>query len=213
MAPTDCLFNSDLVSHECFAHCHFVMKLLCHASKDALPACNTRSCAADYTLRVVLVEWAMLYGLTAEMAFNAAVRGGHLEVVTFFVSEYKWPAPNYLVLEYHKCSLAAGGGHLGCLEYLHEHGCPWNESTCHWAARGGHLECLKYAHEHGCPWNEDTCRAAAQNGHTECLKYAHEHGCPWDERTCIKAVQNGHDDCLKYARDNGWSSFLTIFYL
>ena len=21
----------------------------------------------------------------------------------------------------------------------------------------GHLECLKYAHEHGCPWDENTC--------------------------------------------------------
>ena len=74
--------------------------------------------------------------------------------------------------------------------------------------QNGHLECLKYAHENGCPWDEKTCskccqkwsprvfeiRArkrmslerirlvliAAQNGHLECLKYAHESGCPWD---------------------------------
>ena len=33
--------------------------------------------------------------------------------------------------------------------------------TCSEAARGGHLECLKYAHEKGCPWDEETCSEAA----------------------------------------------------
>ena len=56
--------------------------------------------------------------------------------------------------------------------------------TCSKAAQNGHLECLKYAHENGCPWNEMTCSKAAENGHLECLKYAHENGCPWDEETC-----------------------------
>ena len=46
------------------------------------------------------------------------------------------------------------------------------------AARNGHLECLKYAHENGCPWDKFTCADAARNGHLECLKYAHENDCP-----------------------------------
>ena len=46
------------------------------------------------------------------------------------------------------------------------------------AAEYGHLECLQYAHENGCPWDEWTCSEAAENGHLECLKYAHEFGCP-----------------------------------
>ena len=29
------------------------------------------------------------------------------------------------------------------------------------AAKNGHLECLKYAREHGCPWDEETCEDAA----------------------------------------------------
>ena len=53
----------------------------------------------------------------------------------------------------------------------------------------GHLECLKYAREHGCPWDEETCRLAALNGQLECLKYAHENGCPWDEKTCEDAAR------------------------
>ena len=30
-------------------------------------------------------------------------------------------------------------------------GCPWDKWTCRAAAENGHLECLKYAHENGCP--------------------------------------------------------------
>ena len=41
------------------------------------------------------------------------------------------------------------------------------------AAKNGHLECLVYAHENGCPWNEKTCEYAAENGHLECLVYAY----------------------------------------
>ena len=28
-----------------------------------------------------------------------------------------------------------------------------------YAAMNGHLECLKYAHEHGCPWDEEDVRS------------------------------------------------------
>ena len=73
------------------------------------------------------------------------------------------------------------GGHLECLKYSHENGCPWNEDTCSSAAQNGHLEILNYLHEEGCPWDTNTCAAAALGGHLECLKYAHENGCPWDE--------------------------------
>ncbi|ATZ81240.1 ankyrin repeat domain-containing protein [Bodo saltans virus] len=76
------------------------------------------------------------------------------------------------------CNAAAIKGHLGCLKYLHENGCHWDELTCVYAAYYGQLECLKYAHENGCPWNSITCKCALQNGNLECLKYARENGCP-----------------------------------
>ena len=55
----------------------------------------------------------------------------------------------------------------------------WDEKTCSDAAYNGHLECLKYTYENGCPWNEWTCSKAAENNHIECLKYARENGCPY----------------------------------
>jgi|688.fasta_scaffold41578_2 hypothetical protein len=97
------------------------------------------------------------------------------------------------------CKDAAFKGHLECLKYLHENGCPWDENVCSNAAYNGHLECLKYLHENECPWDENICSNAAYNGHLECLKYLHENGCPWDERTCSNAVMNGNLECLKYA--------------
>tara|TARA_Y100001954_G_scaffold48069_1_gene50545 strand:- start:32 stop:571 length:540 start_codon:yes stop_codon:yes gene_type:complete len=99
------------------------------------------------------------------------------------------------------------------MKYLHENGCPWDESACAAAAFWGHLERLKYLHENECPWNERTCEAAASGGWLECLKYAHENGCPWDEETCAAAAEGdmvpfeGHLECLKYAHENGCPMF------
>ena len=87
-------------------------------------------------------------------------------------------------------------GFIECLEYAHEHGCPWDAETSSCAAAGGHLECLKYAHEHGCPWDAFTCIYASANGHLECLKYAHQNGAPWYPINC--AYYNKNTDCLVY---------------
>jgi hypothetical protein len=105
------------------------------------------------------------------------------------------------------CLLAAMGGHLHELQYLHEQGCPWDESTCSIAARFGNLDCLRYAHEHGCPWNSYTCHAAIQGGHLDCLRYAYENGCLINDNGCINmcthAIQYGQFDCLQYVHERG----------
>ena len=51
------------------------------------------------------------------------------------------------------CALAARGGHLEVLQWLREHGCPWDAWTCELAARGGHLEALQWARANDCPWD------------------------------------------------------------
>ena len=47
-----------------------------------------------------------------------------------------------------KCYDFARVGDLDGLKRIHEHGCPLNDQACALAAKGGHLECLKYLHEH-----------------------------------------------------------------
>ena len=98
---------------------------------------------------------------------------------------------------------AARYGHLDCLKYLHENGCPWKENATWSAASNGHLDCLKYLHENECPWDKDVTWSAAWNGHLDCLMYLHENGCPWKENVTLSAALNSHLDCLKYLQENG----------
>ena len=74
--------------------------------------------------------------------------------------------------------MAAKHGHLACLEYMHDRGCSWDESTTAQAASGGHLHCLAYAHENGCPWDAYTSGLARRFAHMDCMQYAYERGCP-----------------------------------
>ena len=56
----------------------------------------------------------------------------------------------------------------------------------------GHLECLKYAHENGCPWDEKTCIGSSSNAswhstdsntpYLECLQYAYQNKCPGSDK-------------------------------
>ena len=67
---------------------------------------------------------------------------------------------------------------LEVLKYLHERGCPWDETACAAAAQHDNLEVLKFLHERGCPWDERTCDAASG----ELLEWAIDHGCPFGTR-------------------------------
>ena len=106
------------------------------------------------------------------------------------------------------CYVAAKGGHLEVLKWLHENSCPLENGVqpglvCSVAAVGGHLEVLKWAHKHGCEWNERTCTLAAYHGHLEVLKWAHANGCKWNEGTCSATAENGHLEVLKWFSENG----------
>jgi hypothetical protein len=104
------------------------------------------------------------------------------------------------------CDAAARHGHLHCLKYLREQGCP-AVYACTYAAQYGHLDCLAYAHEKGCGWvGHLTCTVAASNGRFECLKYAHEHGAPWSAATTTRAAVYGQYECLRYCVVHGCSA-------
>jgi hypothetical protein len=99
------------------------------------------------------------------------------------------------------CSHAARWGNREVLEWLHNTGCPWQETACA-AARGGHLDELQWAREHGCPWNAWTCAYAARSGHLHVLQWAREHHCPWDVLTPAWAAEGGHLEVLQWAREH-----------
>ncbi|KAK3277324.1 hypothetical protein CYMTET_14648 [Cymbomonas tetramitiformis] len=86
------------------------------------------------------------------------------------------------------CHFIAGEGRVDMLEYARREEA-WDVRTTRAAASNGHLDCLRYAHENGCPWDVSVCSGAAFGGHLECLRYAHDHGCPWNVATCVAAAK------------------------
>ena len=68
------------------------------------------------------------------------------------------------------------------MQWLREHGCPWDASTCSNATGGGNLEVLQWARAHHCPWGELTCEYAARGGLLAVLQWARSRlDCQWDE--------------------------------
>ena len=100
------------------------------------------------------------------------------------------------------CSVAAHGGHLEVLKWLHNTGCPIGTITCRAAAEGGQLEVLKWLHSTGCPLDSNTSYAAAEWEHLELLKWLHNTGCSWDSTTCTVAAIRGHLATLQWAREH-----------
>ena len=101
---------------------------------------------------------------------------------------------------------ASKNGHLDCLKYAHENGCPWHTYTTAFSACNGHLDCLKYAHENDCLLHKNTTLHASKNGHLDCLKYIHENVCPLNEQTTLSNLEK----CISKIDldDKWWRSFL-----
>jgi len=114
---------------------------------------------------------------------------------------FSYPAPLLCVRD--ACALAARGGDLELLKWLHSTGCPFDpRKTLPAAAQGGYLEVLTWLHNQGCPLVASTCDAAAEGGHLEVLTWLHNTGCPWDSATCGGAAAGGHLSTLQWAREH-----------
>lgn len=80
------------------------------------------------------------------------------------------------------------------------------ENLCTYAALFGHIHCLKFAYQNGCPMEEMTCSVAAQQGYLDCLVYAHENGCLWSFEEMCKSYEIlsrpgcQFDECREYVK-------------
>jgi hypothetical protein len=94
---------------------------------------------------------------------------------------------------------AAAHGHLDCLKYSYENGCPVYCAAVT-AAQDNQLDCLKYAmYVDEYVNTEIVCFVAACCGNIDCLIYAHEecHGRVTD-KTLQFAIGNNHTECIAY---------------
>lgn len=110
----------------------------------------------------------------------AAAEGGQLEILRYCASkkECRMTSNSNVMI------FAAFGGHIECLNYLHQIGVPWSEEVPIYASQAGKIEILERIHELGCPLNEDACSEAALHGHLDLLKFLrNELKCPWDSGT------------------------------
>lgn len=115
------------------------------------------------------------------------------------------------------CTWAARNGYLKILELAHKSGYQWDKNTFKEASINGHLDCLKYLFNNGCP-NDDkrsyindhlTIALTAANGQLECLMFLHENGFDWGGMTLVQAARHGHLNCLIYAHEHGCTGLLT----
>lgn len=81
------------------------------------------------------------------------------------------------------------------LTLLAEHGFPKTARSTASAADGGRLELLQFLHNNGWPWDESTIQNAAEgafadNDKEACLLYALDEGCPWPHTTYFDKLVN-----------------------
>jgi len=114
--------------------------------------------------------------------------------------------------------VAARGGHLEVLQWMHAHGFVPDEATCAAAAYAPAeraIAALQWLRQVGCPWDQRTCAAAAGQGDLPLLKWLRDPErappCPWDDEpwspgapreseACQAAAEEGHDEVLQWLR-------------
>jgi len=131
--------------------------------------------------QVDCLEYALFHGCEGS-------QHGHVHILKRFAE---------LHMDVHKAiEVAAAGGHLECLKYLHSLGPNQAQKATMHAAQNGKLECLKFLHEQGYKWDASVTWMAAANGQLECLKYAIEHGCVCRNNAFTYAANDGVRDYL-----------------
>lgn len=132
-----------------------------------------------------------------------AVEDGFYDLF-FFLVEHGCPCVSSECAD----SCARAGSLVG-LRFICKNNLPWSEQTCAAAAAEGHLECLQYLLENGCPVNYDhICENAAE--HVDCLTYVHQHGGQLTRAVAIKAAQRGALACLQYLHAHGCVFDVTV---
>ena len=79
---------------------------------------------------------------------------------------------------------AAAMGHINCLKFAYENGCPVDSYTFEYAAKYGQIECLRYLIKNCCEYipyeiGKVLCANAAENGHIKCLELLHKEEMRW----------------------------------
>jgi len=136
-------------------------------------------------------------------AFDVAAKYGQVECLTYLL-EKKCPW-NYSARNY-----AARNGHLKCLQLIVKHCENWDQSeTVSLAASGGHLDCVRYLHENNFRLDSFSFQKAIINRRYHCIEYFFEKSCPISTSTIQAAIKIGDLNLVKRlsSSPNSWAYF------
>jgi len=95
----------------------------------------------------ILSDLLAAYSHDLKQSFVAVIRTGRFELIEHAISR--------LAKDSRATAAAAEAGDVRVLRLLFENAFMWHQDTCTKASEFGHLECLQFAHENGCPWTEE----------------------------------------------------------
>lgn len=145
-----------------------------------------------------------------------AAKHGNLELLKWTQSQNP---PG--VLSENTSMIAAAGGHVNILQWLHAHGCPWNQDVMYVAAAGGHMSVFEWVNfqtplrtlRSGVPplgfvhSKERIYGIAAERGHFQVLQWCLSQDpsvrhCP---DICASAAAGGHLNILQWLRSQQYA--------
>ncbi len=135
-------------------------------------------CGAALNGHLHIIQWCVDNGCQiGKRVFTSAASGGHMDVIEYLYG-INCPRNEGKCLGY-----AALKGNYDLMLWFRDRGFNWNEYTFSLAAEGGNMTIIKYLHENKCLWNSTTFVSATK--HIEVMKYLYDNQCPWDEKVLI----------------------------
>ncbi len=164
---------SEAVTYEAASGGH--MALLQYATAEGCPWGTDYMCsAAAESGQLQMLQYVLSRGCAWDTGFvcEAAAYSGSLELLKY-LKDHGCPCDLQGVAE-----AAAEVGALDMLRYAVAEGAELNEFLMAVAARGGCLQTVRWLHEQGCPWDADAYEAAVRAHQLDALQYLLQHGSP-----------------------------------
>jgi len=204
-----CPVTDDYVSLQLARHGQLALLKLV---QEVYPSpCVEVSCAAAETGQLEVLRWLRskgfpMLGLSSSSSRwrcvgEVAAECGHLEVLKWLTE-----CGDHGINEIKTTRMAAGGGHLHILKFLHQKNLLSLTAESFVAAVGsGDILTLQFLRDNHCPMIPEACQMAALKNNLPVLQWLRngDQPCPWNWDTCASAIYADSLDVLKWILEEG----------